>query len=663
MNLAAAALALSISITPAMAAPPSAESVAIAKRFGALESIQQISLSPDGRRLAYIGPANGMQLIFIADLTTGGLPKPIMKLDPSEGRLTWCSWASDDRLICELHFIVNDAGQLLGFTRMVALDADGTRMVRLTAETNSRSLGMIQYGGGVLDWDIPERPGAVLMSRVFVPEVSTGTLFRNDGEGVGVELVDTVTLKRTKVEQPRRDAMTYISDGHGSIRIMGTQKSDDRGQLGNAMRFQYRKAGAREWLPLSTITIDGPDSGGFEPVAVDRNRDVVFGFDGKDGMTALYSIALDGSNRRELVLARTDVDIDELVRIGRDNRVVGVSYATERRTTEFFDPELKKLSVALSKALPGQPQVAVVDASSGENKLLLVAWSDTDPGLFYLYDKATRRLEELLPVREFLRGLTLATMRPVRYPAADGTMIPAYLTLPPGSDGKGIPAIVMPHGGPGSRDEWGFDWFVQYFAARGYAVLQPNFRGSAGYGSAWYQKNGFKSWRTAIGDVNDAGRWLVKEGIAAPGKLGIVGWSYGGYAALQSSVLDPNLFKGIVAVAPVTDLERLRQESSGFTNFKLVDQFIGTGPHVMEGSPAQNVDKINAPVLLFHGTLDQNVGVGESRLMEERLRKAGKSVTYVEFNGLDHQLRDAGARTRLLSESDAFLRGAFGLAP
>lgn len=235
MNLAAAALALSISITPAMAAPPSAESVAIAKRFGALESIQQISLSPDGRRLAYIGPANGMQLIFIADLTTGGLPKPIMKLDPSEGRLTWCSWASDDRLICELHFIVNDAGQLLGFTRMVALDADGTRMVRLTAETNSRSLGMIQYGGGVLDWDIPERPGAVLMSRVFVPEVSTGTLFRNDGEGVGVELVDTVTLKRTKVEQPRRDAMTYISDGHGSIRIMGTQKSDDRGQLGNAM--------------------------------------------------------------------------------------------------------------------------------------------------------------------------------------------------------------------------------------------------------------------------------------------------------------------------------------------------------------------------------------------------------------------------------------------
>jgi dipeptidyl aminopeptidase/acylaminoacyl peptidase len=241
--------------------------------------------------------------------------------------------------------------------------------------------------------------------------------------------------------------------------------------------------------------------------------------------------------------------------------------------------------------------------------------------MLYLFDKATRRMEEILPVRENLKGMTLATMQPVSFPAGDGTMIPGYLTVPPGSSGKGLPAIVMPHGGPGSRDEWGFDWLVQFFAARGYAVLQPNFRGSAGYGSNWYQKNGFKSWRVAIGDVNDAGRWLVKEGIAAPDKLGIVGWSYGGYAALQSAVLDPDLFKAIVAIAPVTDLDRLRQESEAFTNYRLVDQYIGRGPHIEEGSPARNAARIKAPVLLFHGTLDANVGVGESRLMDERLRR------------------------------------------
>ena len=226
------------------------------------------------------------------------------------------------------------------------------------------------------------------------------------------------------------------------------------------------------------------------------------------------------------------------------------------------------------------------------------------------------------------------------------------------SDGKGLPAIVMPHGGPGSRDEWGFDWLSQYFAAKGYAVLQPNFRGSTGYGSAWFQKNGFQSWRTAIGDVNDAGRWLVSEGIASPAKLAIVGWSYGGYAALQSAVLDPDLFKAIVAIAPVTDLETLRGESVNFTNHAMVDTFIGHGPHVREGSPARNADRIKAPVLMFHADRDTNVDIAESRLMASKLKSAGKPVELVEFHALDHQIEDDAARATMLDKADGFLRAS-----
>jgi dipeptidyl aminopeptidase/acylaminoacyl peptidase len=168
--------------------------------------------------------------------------------------------------------------------------------------------------------------------------------------------------------------------------------------------------------------------------------------------------------------------------------------------------------------------------------------------------------------------------------------------------------------------------------------------------------NGFQSWRTAIGDVNDAGRWLQKEGIAAPGKLAIVGWSYGGYAALQSAVLDPDLYKAIVAVAPVTDLDLLRNQYLNFTSYRLVDAEIGRGPHVEQGSPARNAARFKAPVLMFHGDKDENVRVDESRLMKDRLAGAGKRVEYIEFPGLDHYLADPTARTRLLSTSDAFLR-------
>lgn len=249
----------------------------------------------------------------------------------------------------------------------------------------------------------------------------------------------------------------------------------------------------------------------------------------------------------------------------------------------------------------------------------------------------------------------MGEMKPISYKASDGTDIPAYLTLPPGKTSpKGLSAIVMPHGGPSSRDEWGFDWLVQFLAARGYAVIQPNYRGSAGYGEEWFGNNGFQAWQTAIGDVNDAGRWVKAEGVPAE-KLAIVGWSYGGYAALQSQVLDPSLFKAVVAIAPVTDLETLREDNRYYTTYAMFDRFIGSGPHVAAGSPARHADRFAAPVMLFHGKLDQNVAVRHSRLMSDRLKSVGKQVTYTEFDGLRHSLNDSGARTKMLADIDGFL--------
>ena len=660
MRLQLALLALLALGTDQLAAQP-APAANLAEKFGALETVDQISLAPDGSKIAYLGQLGADQVIYVVDLVAGGAPKPIIKAESREARFSWCGWSTPQRLVCDVRTVLSDNGVLLGFSRLIALDADGKRLVKLTQDQSNRALRIVQDGGTVLDWSVPGEPGKILMTREYVPENTMGTNLRSDKDGVGVDMVDTVTLKRSKVESPRRGAVEYLSDGRGNVRMVGLQDTNSQGYAKDTVSYLYRRQGSRDWEPLTKLDLAGTKNGNFTPMTIDADTNAVVGFDYDAGMIGLYSLALDGSKAQRKLLGRSDVDIDAVITIGRQRKVVGASYATERRTIEYFDPALAALGRALTKALPGKPNVDIIDSDDSGTKLLVLAWSDTNPGMFYLLDRKTNKLEELLPVRQELAQVPLAPMKAVTYKAADGTIIPAYLTLPVGSSGKGLPAIVMPHGGPGSRDEWGFDWLVQYYAARGYAVLQPNFRGSAGYGSAWYQQNGFKSWRVAVGDVNDAGRWLNSQGIAAPGKLAVLGWSYGGYAALQSPVLDPGLFKAIVAIAPVTDLERLRKEAEPYSNFSLVNAFIGTGPHVREGSPAQNAAAIKAPVLLFHGTLDQNVGVGESRLMADKLRGAGRTVTYVEFPGLGHQLNDSAARTRLLTESDAFLRKIFGL--
>lgn len=634
----------------------------LAAKFGAMPSVEQISLSPDGRKIAFVTPtADSRSTLAVIDLDAGATPKAVLTSPNGNETLRSCSWSSNTRLVCVIYIIYEVDGQRLGFSRAMAVNADGSKLVQLSAPTSDTSLGIAQNGGRVIDWTVAGKENTVLMTRSFVPESSTGNISAQTREGLGVEEVNTLTLVRHVVEAPRGDADDYDSDGQGNIRLLETSQSSNTGYLTGVSKTFYRQRGSRDWKPLSTIVAKDNESGGFTPVAIDSQKDVVYGFDkDKDGYRYLETVSLDGSGKHETILAKDGFDVDGLITLGRTHRVVGASYATERRSTEYFDPQLRGLLNALGKALPGNPDIGLVSASADENQIVLVASSDTNPGMFYLFDRTTHKLGEILPYRAQLAGMPLAEMKSVTFPAADGTMIPAYLTLPPGSTGKGLPTLVMPHGGPSARDEWGFDWIVQFFAARGFAVLQPNYRGSSGYGSNWYQHNGFKSWRTAIGDVNDAGRWLLKQGIAAPGKLAIFGWSYGGYAALQAQVLDPDLYKAVVAVAPVTDLDQIKEEGRGFTSFHVTEQAIGTGPHIEEGSPARHAGAFKAPVLLFHGDRDQNVGVGESRLMKSRLSAAGKQVTYVEFHGLDHQLASANARSRLLADSDVFLRKALG---
>ncbi|SEJ58500.1 Dipeptidyl aminopeptidase/acylaminoacyl peptidase [Sphingobium sp. AP50] len=632
----------------------------MAARFGAREEIEQASLSPDGNWVAFVQPLTGQGAgLYVADLRGSGelQTKRILAVDGKPDRLAGCQWASDTRLLCTVYGMSTLGGtELVRVSRIVAVNADGgnVKLLNTPGGDSLRSRGVSLSGGAVIGL-APGNEGHVLMMRNYIPETTIGTRNAQTKEGLGVDDVDSLTLRARPVEPPKVNAREYIADGLGNVRVMGTRTIDATGYDKDERRYYYRPVDGGGWKPLS-IVMKGDE--GFDPSLVDAGQNLAYGFKRKDGRLAAYSRALDEGAVETLLFAHDQVDVDGFITIGRNKRPIGVSYVTDRRGASYFDPAIAKLAKSLSSALSGQPNVRVVDSSRDEKKLLIWAGSDVDPGSYFLLDRATSQMAPVASSRPPLDGVALAPMQHITYAAADGTQIPAYLTLPPKGTGKGLPAIVMPHGGPGARDEWGFAWMVQYFASQGYAVLQPNFRGSTGYGESWFQQNGFKSWRTAIGDVDDGGRWLVKQGIASANKLAIIGWSYGGYAALQSAVTEPDLFKAVIAIAPVTDLDRVREERRGWSDFRQTSDFIGTGPHIAEASPARHADAINAPVLLFHGTQDLNVGVQQSRLMQDRLAQAGKSSELVVFDGLDHYLEDSQARIEMLTKSAALLERA-----
>jgi dienelactone hydrolase len=624
-----------------------------AAAFGAREAVAHARLSPDGQSVIYLTPGPGPKTYAVISNLQTGKSTTVVSTDGNPENLTSCDYSAPQRVVCSIEGNVDVTGHLVGFRRMVSMGTNGADAKLLGKPMRYNDAGLNSVDASVLDWR-GGQDGKILMERVYSPSVGTGTTVEDKREGVGVDLVDTATLRSETVEAPNEGAAGYMTDGRGHVRLMSVVDYS-RGKMQPLTKYLYRTENSRDWKSLVSY-----QEKEFEPLAIDADLNSLYALKKKDGRFALYRIKLDGSLAETLVAEDPKVDVANVIRIGDGQRVVGYAVAGDKIRTVYFDPEFAALNASLGKALPRSPIINFIDTTADGRKMLIYAGSDNDPGRYYVFDRDRKTLTPGMIERPELEGHALAEMRPITVTARDGAQIPAYLTLPPGRDAHNLPAIVMPHGGPNSRDYWDFDWLSQFFAARGYAVIQPEYRGSEGYGDKWLNVNGFRNWATSMADIADAAKWLGAQGIANPNRIAVVGWSYGGYAALQSGATYPSLYKGIVAIAPVTDLATLKTDETWEVTNQYIENFIGSGPYITQGSPYHNADSIKVPVLLVQGTLDTNVKFHQSQMMYDKLKSRGADVQFLVYPGLDHQLRDATVRSQFLAKAAELLDRSIG---
>jgi dipeptidyl aminopeptidase/acylaminoacyl peptidase len=297
--------------------------------------------------------------------------------------------------------------------------------------------------------------------------------------------------------------------------------------------------------------------------------------------------------------------------------------------------------------------------------IVRTTYADRAP-MFYLFDANERTAKAIGAAYPALDGVRLAPRLPYTYKARDGVEIPGYLTRPLGVEGP-APLVLLPHRGPTDRDVEGFDWLAHFLASRGYAVLQPNYRGSSGYGRAW-EDAGHGGWGIGVmqHDLTDGVAAVVAAGVADPERICIVGASYGGYAALAGAVFTPELYRCAAAINGISDLRDMYtlyigrrdgrsaamtywERSMGIENVRSPREMLDAA------SPAEHAGQAKAPVLLIHGRDDAVVPVGQSKKMERALRDAGKTAQLIELEGEDHWLSEATTRLQTLEALDAFL--------
>lgn len=571
------------------------------------------------------------------------------------------------------YFRLSDDGATLGFMQPVSIDGAPARMnIHVQALRDGQPAGEPRRLTGETARDISnffwKGSNTVLFQKDFGGDENFHVLAVNAASGAVTDLTPYESVRahieddlpddpdHVLISHNQRDPQVFdvyrvnVQTGQAAIvaqnpgNIVGWQTDHD-GQVRAAVTSDglnttllYRDEEGQFFRPL--ISTDYRTS--VSPVffTFDNRKFYALSNRGRDRL-ALVVVDPGKPDLEQVVFEADTVDLDAAGYSRKRKVLTQASYQTDKPRHHFFDDETRQLHERLQARLPGY-ELALQGSNRDEDTFIVAAYNDRTPGSRYLYSAATDTLTKLADINPAIPEADMATVRPVQYTSRDGLTIHGYLTLPAGREARNLACIVNPHGGPWARDGWGYNPEIQFLANRGFAVLQMNFRGSTGYGRAFWEAS-FGQWGLAMqDDITDGVQWLVEQGIADPRRIGIYGGSYGGYATLAGVAFTPDLYAAAVDYVGVSNLFTFMDTIPPYWKPMLdkMHDMVGDPERDRERlaatSPALHADRITVPLLVAQGAQDPRVNKAESDQMVEALRARGVEVEYLVKDNEGH---------------------------
>lgn len=462
----------------------------------------------------------------------------------------------------------------------------------------------------------------------------------------------------------RNHSMKLIAENPGNVEgWIVDHDGDVRGAISVdelTGKFLYKDKGAKEFTTLATYNIFDEHiiPLGF---AFDNQKMYVGSNIGRDRF-AIFEYDPQSAKLGKMIFEHDEVDVTGLMMSRHKKKIIGVAYNADYPERVYFDAKEKQFNDSLVKIFKGK-KVNIVSQTDDEKIKVIIAHDDNDPGSYFLYDGVKNKLSFLAKVMDWIDPNQLSKMKPFRFKSRDGLTMRGYLTVPKGSDGKNLPLIINPHGGPfGVRDSWGYNPEVQFLANRGYAVAQVNFRGSGGYGREFEQAGYGGKWGAEMQhDITDTVKYLVDQGIANPDRVCIYGASYGGYATMAGLTFTPELYKCGINNVGVTDVGLLFDTLPKHweNGRKALEHRVGDpkDAKLMERmSPLAHVKNIKAPVFIIHGRRDIRVKMKHADLLKAELDELGKPYEWLVKNKEGHGFRKVENKVEMYEKVEKFLK-------